>query len=180
MLTIHSNFSVINLKLTSNYPLAWMFFCTLATAFPTSYHMKTVFSCWGWKLSNDACPLNLAPNSSFLMQSKWLEKKANQSICIRKEALGTRLIPTKTIWYFDTSLLAMSKCIQKNSKLLKWNLVIYEIQPLVCGKILILICELSCVQGIMHFIIQSALLNYGFPFLILVCYIRLVYCMPNF
>ena len=33
---------------------------------------------------------------------------------------------------------------------------------------------------IMHFIIQSALLHYSFPFLVLVCYIRLVYCMSNF
>ena len=30
------------------------------------------------------------------------------------------------------------------------------------------------------FIIQSALLDYSFPFLILVCYIRLVYCTSNF
>ena len=40
--------------------------------------------------------------------------------------------------------------------------------------------RLICVQGIMHFIIQSALLDYSFPFLILVCNIRLVYLTPNF
>ena len=44
----------------------------------------------------------------------------------------------------------------------------------------ILICELGCVWGIMHFIIQSALLDYSFLFLILVCYIRLVYHTSNF
>ena len=36
-------------------------------------------------------------------------------------------------------------------------------------------CKLGCVRGIMYLIIQSALLDYSFPFLILVCYIRLVY-----
>ena len=44
----------------------------------------------------------------------------------------------------------------------------------------IVICELGCVRGIMHFIIQSALLDYSFLFLILVCYIRLVYHTSNF
>ena len=44
----------------------------------------------------------------------------------------------------------------------------------------ILICELGCVRGIMHFIIQSALLDYSFLFLILVCYIRLVHHTSNF
>ena len=33
---------------------------------------------------------------------------------------------------------------------------------------------------IMHFIIQSALLDYSFLSLILVCYVRLVYCMSNY
>ena len=45
---------------------------------------------------------------------------------------------------------------------------------------MILICKLSCVQGIIDFIIQSALLDYSFLFLILVCYIRLVYHTSNF
>ena len=44
---------------------------------------------------------------------------------------------------------------------------------------MILICELDFVRGIMHFIIQSALLDYSFPFLILVCYTRLVYRTSN-
>ena len=42
---------LLNLKLAvqTNYPLAWMFFfCTLATAFPSSYRMKTVCSSWVW------------------------------------------------------------------------------------------------------------------------------------
>ena len=47
-------------------------------------------------------------------------------------------------------------------------------------KKLILICELSCVWGIAHFIIHSASLDCSFPFLILLCYVRLVYCMSNF
>ena len=48
LLTTHSNFSVLNFKLglQINYPLAWMFFFrTLAIAFPTYYHMKTVCCC---------------------------------------------------------------------------------------------------------------------------------------
>ena len=87
-------------------------------------------------------------------------------------------------------MLVMCKCIQKHSTLLKWDLVIQgvgyiryiglEIQLLVCRKKLILICELGCVRGIMHFIIQSALLDYSFPFLFLVCYIRLVYRTSDF
>ena len=66
LLTTHSNFSVLDFKLgvETNYPLAWMFFLhTLATAFPTSYRLKTVCSCWVWKLSNDACPLNRIPSA---------------------------------------------------------------------------------------------------------------------
>ena len=94
LLITHSNFSVLNFKLgiQTNYPLAQMFFFhTLTAAFPSSYGMKTICSCWVWKLSSDAC--------------------------------------------------------------------------------------LLCVK---HFIIQSALLDYRFPFLILVCYIRLVYCTSTF
>ena len=76
----------------------WMFFfCTLANASPTSYHIKTVCFCWVLKPSNNVCLLNLVPSASFLTQSNWLDKKADQSLCIRKEALGTRLIPTKTM-----------------------------------------------------------------------------------
>ena len=80
----------------TNCPFAWMFFFrTLATAFPTTYHMKTDCSCRVWKLSNDACPLKLVPSASFLMQRDKLEKKADQSLCIRKEALGMRLMTTR-------------------------------------------------------------------------------------
>ena len=60
LLTTHTNFSVLNFKLgvQANYPLARVFFFhTLATAFPTFYHVKTACSCWVWKFSNDACPL---------------------------------------------------------------------------------------------------------------------------
>ena len=99
LLTTYSNFSVLNFKLgvQTNCPLAWMFFFrTLATAFPTSYLMKSVCS-WVWKLSYDAFPRNLVTSASFLTQSDWLEKKADQSLCVRKEALGTRLMPMKTM-----------------------------------------------------------------------------------
>ena len=91
LLTTHYNFSVLNFKLgmMTNYPLDWMFFfCTRATISP---------SCWVWKLSNVACPLNLGHSASFLMRSDWLEKKVDQWLCIRKEALGTRLMPTNTM-----------------------------------------------------------------------------------
>ena len=99
-LATNSKFSVLSFKLgvQKSYPLAWMFFfCTLATTFPTFYFMKTVCSCRVWKLSNDACPLNLIPSASFLTQNDWLEKKADQSLWIKKEALGTRVMPTKTM-----------------------------------------------------------------------------------
>ena len=45
---------------------------------------------------------------------------------------------------------------------------------------MILICELSCVWSTMHFVIQLALVDPSFPFLILVYYIRLVYPASNF
>ena len=90
-------FLYFKLGVLTYYPLAWMFFFrTLSTAFPTANLMKIVCSCWVWKLSNVACPLNLVPSASFLIQSDWLQK-ADQSLCVRKEALGTRLIPTKTM-----------------------------------------------------------------------------------
>ena len=95
----HSSFSVLNFKLRvwATYALPQMFFfLTLTTAFPTSHHMKTVCSCWVWKLCNDTCPLNLVLGASFLTQSDWLEKKANQLLSLRKEALGARLMPSKT------------------------------------------------------------------------------------
>ena len=72
------------------------FFHTLATVFPTPYHIKTVCSCSVLKPSNNACLLNLVPSASLLTQSNWLEKKADQLPCIRKEVLGTSLIVTKT------------------------------------------------------------------------------------
>ena len=81
-------------------------------------------------------------------------------------------MPTKTI------VIAMCKCVQKHLPLLKWDWLIQKIQPLVYRKKMILICELCCVQEIMHFIIQSALLDCSFP--ILVCCISLVYCTSNF
>ena len=85
---------LIFLYLTS----AWMFFFyTPASAFPTSYHMKTVCSCWVLKPSNNACLLNLVHRASFLTQSDWLEEKVGQLLCIRKEALEATLIPTKNM-----------------------------------------------------------------------------------
>ena len=73
------------------------FFRILANAFPTFYHIKTVCSCGGLKPSNKTCLISLVLSAFFLTQSDWLEKKADQSLCITKEALGTRLIPTKTM-----------------------------------------------------------------------------------
>ena len=165
---------LIFLYLTS----AWMFFfhtleCSFFhTAFPTSYHIKISCSCWVWKPSNNECLLNLVPSASFLTQSNWLEKKVDQSLYVRKEALGTRLMPTKTM------VRAICKCVQKRLALLKWDWLIKKIQPLFYRKTLLLICVLGCVQGIMHFIIQSALLDCSFP--ILVCYSRPVYYTLNF
>ena len=114
LLTTHSNSSVLNFELgVQTYPLGWLFFfCTLATAFPTSYHIKTICSFWVWKLSNDAFTLNLVPSASFLMQSYWLEKKTDQLLFIRKEAFrgwGWCLLRP----WCDATLLAMYKCFQK-------------------------------------------------------------------
>ena len=50
-----------------------------------------------WKLSKDGYPLNFVPGASFLMQSDWLKKKADQSLHSRKEALETRLMLTKNM-----------------------------------------------------------------------------------
>ena len=77
-------------------------------------------------------------------------------------------------------LLAIRKCVQKHSTHLKWDLVIQEIQPLVCRKKIDINLQAQLCWGIMHFIIQSALLDYSFPFLILVFHIRLVYHTLNF
>ena len=101
LLTTHSTFSVLNFKLEgvqTNYVLIVLhLYSILASAFHT-YHMKTVCSCWVWKLSNVACPLNLILRASFLMHSDWLEKKANQLLCIRKAERShgkMRVMPTK-------------------------------------------------------------------------------------
>ena len=98
LLTTHSNFSVINFKLgvQTYYPLSWMFFFhTLATAFPTPCH---ICSCWVWKLKcmpTESC--SPVPSASFRMQNNWLEKKADQSLRVRKEALGLMLMSTMTM-----------------------------------------------------------------------------------
>ena len=73
------------------------FFHTLATAFPTSYHIQIVCFFLVSKPSNNAFLLNLVPSASFLTQSDWLEKKANKSLYIRTEGVGTRLIPAKSM-----------------------------------------------------------------------------------
>ena len=101
----------------------------------------------------------------------WRRKPINRSASGKNE-FDTHKAHGKTLSY--------QKCVQKRCTRLKWELVIKEIQPLVCRKKLILICELGCVRGIMHFIIQSVVLDHSFPFLTLVCYIRLVYRTSNF
>ena len=90
LLTIYSNFSGFHFSV--NVLLPYSSYC-----FPYFYRMKTVCSCWVWKLSKDACPINLVSSASFLTQSDWLKKKASQSLCVRKTALGTKLMPTKTM-----------------------------------------------------------------------------------
>ena len=109
--------------------------------------------------SNNACLLKLVPSASFLTQSDWLEKKADQLLCICKETLGTRLMPRKTM------VRAMCKCVQKRLALLQWDWLIEKIQSLLYRKKLILICKLGCVQGIIHFKIQSAYLTAASQFL---------------
>ena len=82
-------FLYFKLEKQTNYSLAWVFFFrTLATAFATSYCMKTVCSCWVWKL---------VPSASFIMQSDWQEKKVDQLLCVRKVALGMRFMPLKLV-----------------------------------------------------------------------------------
>ena len=72
-------FLYFELGLQTRYPLAQMLFLRIVvTVFPTSYRMKSVCSCWVWKLSNDACLPNLIPSASFLKQSDSLEEKADQ------------------------------------------------------------------------------------------------------
>ena len=74
LLKIYSIFSVLNLKLgaQTNYPLAWMFFFhTPATAFPTTYRMKTVPS---------QC---FFPNAEVLIERNW-KKSINRSALEKK------------------------------------------------------------------------------------------------
>ena len=65
---------------------AWMlFFRTVANAFPTSYHIKSVCSCWVLKPSNNTCLLNLVPSASFLIESdSWRRKLINCSALEKK------------------------------------------------------------------------------------------------
>ena len=151
---------LIFLYLTS----AWMFFFhTLATAFPTSWHIKTFCSCLVWKASNNSSLLNIVSSVSLLTQSDWMEKKANQSFCIRKKAWEQGWCPQRR-WQ-DVKLSAMCKCVQKRSALLKWGLLIWKIQPLVYRK------KIDVNLRAQLFIIQPALLDCSFP--ILGCYSRL-------
>ena len=78
------NFSVLNFKLgvQRNYPLAvgtlnYLFFLSLKTQ--------------QW------CRPTQPRSQCFLMQSNWLEKTANQLLCVGKEALGMRFMPTKSM-----------------------------------------------------------------------------------
>ena len=100
-MTTDSSFSAFNFKLgvRACYPLSWMFFFhTLATVFPTSCHMKTVCSCWVWKLRcMPTEPCSPVPTASFQMLNNWLEKIADQSLWVRKEALGLMLMSIMTM-----------------------------------------------------------------------------------
>ena len=46
--------------------------------------------------------INLIPRNSFLMQIDWSTFLSNQSLCIRKEALGTRLSGHPSLLSFQT------------------------------------------------------------------------------
>ena len=80
-----NNLTSLNFKLgvQANYPLAWMFFLALATAYPINANFSKI--------------QHFVISASFILQSDWLEKKAYQLLCLRKEALGMRLMPTKTM-----------------------------------------------------------------------------------
>ena len=71
------------------------FFCTLATAFPTSYRMKTVL------LEHENSPMMHTQSTLYpllLSQRRAIDcrrKSINGSV--RKEAMGMRLMPTKTM-----------------------------------------------------------------------------------
>ena len=80
-----NNLTSLNFKLgvQANYPLTWMFFLALATAYPINANFSKI--------------QHFVISASFILQSDWLEKKAYQLLCLRKEALGMRLMPTKTM-----------------------------------------------------------------------------------
>ena len=112
LLTTHSNFSVLNFELGVQTSFGLIVLLLYSSyCFPYFLPYKNC-SFWVWKLSNDACTLNLVPSASFLMQSYWLEKKTDQLLFIRKEAFrgwGWCLLRP----WCDATLLAMYKCFQK-------------------------------------------------------------------
>ena len=55
---------------------------------------------------------------SFPNAERLVGEEPNQLLCVRKEALGTSLMPTKTV------VRAMCKCIQKPLALLMWDWLI--------------------------------------------------------
>ena len=100
-------FLCFKLGVQTKHALAWMFFCTLATAFSTSHCLETVCSCWVWKLTNDVCPLNLEHRVI-----GWRRKLINCSVLGKK--------PWEWGWWplrpwSDAMLLAMRKWVQKHS-----------------------------------------------------------------
>ena len=175
-MTTHSNFFVLNLKLgvQTNCPLAWMFFLTLATAFP----MKTVCSCWIWKLSNDACPLNLIHSASFLTQSNWLEKKSYQLHLVRIEALGTKLIPTKTM--VRCYVISNAQMVSNAFYTPKVGLGYMENSTISLQKKIDINMVAWLCLGHYAFHNSVSFLDYSFLFSILICYFRQVYCMSSF
>ena len=101
LLTTHTSFSVLNIKfgVQTNYPLARVFFFhTLATAFPTSYYIKTACSCWVWELSNDACPPYIM---QFLIHSTLFDHNF-QFLKALKRRVGN--LPVCSYSYKNTSL----------------------------------------------------------------------------
>ena len=93
LLKTYSNFSVLNFILNVLLP-----YCSYCFPYFLSFeNCLFLLTGWVWKLSNNACLLKLIPSASFLTQRHWLKKKVDQLLCGRKEALRTRLVPTKTM-----------------------------------------------------------------------------------
>ena len=123
---------------------------------------------------SDACPLNLVPQFPMLLPERrtidWRRKQINS--CVRKEALGLSLMSTVTM--IRCYIIGNMQMCPKAFYFSKVGLGYIGNSALVYRKKSDTNLQSWLSLGIMHFIIQSALLGYSFPSLILVCHIRLV------